>query len=107
MRYGVLILLFFMPLCVSAQNVTAQQVSVNDKGVLIKNITMEGFVLGDKERFVKMFKPYRNKYLTKTDMDALLLQLQIIYEKEGYQELVSISYQVVKHHLIFTVLMTS
>ena len=107
MRYCVLILLLFIALPVFAQNAAAQQAVSQDKGTLIRNIVMEGFVLGDKDRFVKLFKPYRNKYLTKADMDAILLHVQIIYEREGYQQLVSITYQVIKHRLVFTALMTS
>ena len=64
-------------------------------------------MLGDKSRFVKLFKPYRNKYLTGTDMDTILQKIQAIYEQEGYAQLVSISYQVTKHRLVFTVLMIS
>jgi hemolysin activation/secretion protein len=74
---------------------------------LIKSIDMEGFVLQDKDQFVKLFKPYRNKYLTTADMDGILQQIQVIYEKEGYQQLVTITYHVDKHRLLFTALMTS
>jgi len=102
-----LILLFFISLPVWAQNVTAPKVVSQDKGVLIKNIEMAGFVLGNKDRFVKLFKPYRNKYLTTADMDAILQKVQAFYEEEGYQQLVSITYQVNKHRLVFTALMTS
>ena len=74
---------------------------------MIRNIDIDGFVLGDKSRFVKLFKPYRNKYLTTIDMDAILQKIQAIYEQDGYRLLVSITYQVSKHRLAFTVLMTS
>ncbi len=77
------------------------------QGTLIREIQMQGFVLGDKNRFTKLFKPYRDKYLTTDDMNSLLQQVRLMYEREGYLELVSINYQVVKHRLIFTVLMTS
>jgi len=107
MRYGVLILLLFISLPSSAQNIPAGQVVVKDKGVLVRDIKMEGFVLGDKDQFVKIFKPYRNKYLTTADMDAILQRIQRIYEEQGYQQLVTISYQVTKHRLVFTALMTS
>jgi hemolysin activation/secretion protein len=107
MRYCVLILLFFMPLSASAQNAAAPQTSIAPQSTLIKNIEIEGFVLGDKAQFVKLFKPYHNKHLTAMDMDAILQQIKDIYEREGYLELVSITYQVNKHRLIFTVLMTS
>ena len=107
MRYGVLILLLFISLPSSAQNIPAGQVVVKDKGVLVRDIKMEGFVLGDKDQFVKIFKPYRNKYLTGTDINAVLQKIQAIYEQEGYAQLVSISYQVTKHRLVFTVLMIS
>ena len=70
-------------------------------------VVFEGFVLGDKDRFVNLFKPYRNKYLKTADMDDILQKIRIIYEREGYQQLVSITYKVVKHKLIFTALMTS
>jgi len=107
MRYLALILLLLMPLPLSAQNAADPQASVPDTGTLIRSITMEGFELEDKNQFVKLFKHYRNKYLTKDDMDGILQKVQDIYEKEGYQQLVSISYQVIKHRLVFTALMTS
>jgi hypothetical protein len=107
MRYFLLILLLFIPFPVSAQSVPSAQIALQDKGILIHDIEMDGFVLGNKDQFVKLFKPYRNKYLTKSDMDAILMQIQVFYEREGYQQLVSITYQVVKHRLIFTALMTS
>jgi len=107
MRYCFLILLLFISWPVSAQNVISQPAATQAKGSLIRNIDVEGFVLGDKSRFVKLFKPYRNKYLTGTDMDTILQKIQAIYEQEGYAQLVSISYQVTKHRLVFTVLMIS
>jgi len=107
MRYGILVLLLLLSLPLIAFNVSAQQVVSQDTVVLIKNIEMAGFVLGDKSQFVKIFKPYRNKYLTRADMDEILKKVQIIYEEQGYKELVSITYQVNKHRLEFTVLMTS
>ena len=107
MRYCVLILLLFISLPVSAQNVTAQKVQSQDKGTLIRHVDIEGFVLGDKNQFVKLFKPYRNKYLTAAGIDEILEKIKVIYEKEGYQQLVSITYRVIKHRLVFSVLMTS
>ncbi len=107
MRYCVLFALLFVTLPVLAQNATAQQAESREKGTLIKSIVMEGFMLEDKGQFVKLFKAYRNKYLTKTDMDEILQKVQDIYEKEGYQELVSITYQVVKNRLVFAASMIS
>ena len=107
MRYYVLILLLLMPLSVSAQNVMLPPGAVSAQRTLVRNIEIEGFVLGDKNQFLKMFKPFRNKYLTTADMDAILQEIQIIYEREGYQQLVSITYHVDKHRLVFTVLMIS
>jgi len=107
MRNYLLILLFFIFLPVSAQNAAATQAALKEKGTLIRSIAMEGFVLGDKNQFVKMFKPYRNKYLTAHDMDIILQEIQIVYEREGYLQLVSITYHVDKHRLIFTVSMTT
>ena len=106
MRYCVLILLVFMFIPVSFQSAISKTVS-QAKGTLIRNITMEGFVLQDKHQFIKLFKPYRNKYLTIPDMDNILQKIQAVYEEEGYKELVSITYHVIKHRLIFTALMTS
>jgi len=107
MRYWVFILLIFMSFPVSAQNVVAPQGTAALKQTLIRSITMEGFQLQDKNQFVRLFKPHLNKYLSKSDMDALLEKIQNIYEQEGFQQLVSITYAVNKHHLIFTVSMTS
>ncbi len=107
MRYVILILLLLMPLAVTAQGAAPVQDLKQDKGTLIKNIEIQGFVLGDKERFVKLFKGFRNKYLTRDDMDHVLSQIQALYDREGYQELVKINYHVVRRRLIFTVSMTS
>jgi len=103
MRYFVLAVLFFIPLSVTAQNVEAQQTDTTPQSVLIHNIQMEGFVLQDKNQFVKLFKPYRNKYLTADDVDAILRQIQEIYEQAGYQGLVSIEHRISKKCLIFTI----
>lgn len=103
MRYCILILLLFIPWPANAQNVTATQTVLEDKGVLIRNIEINGFVLGDKSQFIKLFKPYRNKHLTKADMDGILQQVQEIYEQGGYQSLVSIGYEIIKKRLVFTV----
>jgi hemolysin activation/secretion protein len=107
MRYCVLILLIFMLLPESSRNAAAAQADSQAQGVLIRNISIEGFVLQDKDQFIKLFKPFRNKYMTAPDMDGILKEIQIIYEKEGYQQLVSITYHVDKHRLIFTALMTA
>ena len=108
MRYCFLILLLFISLPVFAQNVLAPQTVVGqDKGVLVRTIVMEGFVLGEKSRFIKIFKPYRDKYLTSAQMDVILEKIRHIYEEEGYQQLVSINYKLIKHKLVFTALMTS
>jgi ribosomal protein S12 len=100
-----LLLVSFFP--AAAGNVEALGVASQNKGVLIREITINGFVLGDKGQFKKLFKPYRSKYLTPDDMDALLEKIRVIYERDGYKELVSITYQVIKHRLVFSALMTS
>ena len=74
-----------------------------DKGALISNIKIEGFVLEDKNQFVKLFKPYRNKHLLAVDMDTILQKIQEVYEQAGYQGLVSIEYHVKGKSLRFTV----
>jgi hypothetical protein len=88
-----------------AQNADNSTAKAGDP--FIHDVTIEGFVLGDKGQFRKMFRPYRNKNLTKDDMDALLQKIQNIYEREGYLQLVTITYQVKKHRLVYTVSMTS
>jgi hemolysin activation/secretion protein len=103
MRYCILILLLFIFLPASAQNVAASQSTSKAQGPLISSIKMEGFVLGDKNQFVELFKPYRNKHLSTADIDTILQQLQEIYEQAGYQELVSIVYRVKRKSLVFTV----
>ena len=106
MRRSVLFLLL-VSLPLSAGRAAATQAYPQQNGVLIRSISIEGFVLQDKEQFTKLFKPYRNKHMTTADMDAILKEIQVIYEREGYQQLVSITYQVQKHRLVFTALMTS
>ena len=107
MRYCILILLFFIFIPLSAHQMAVAQSVSHEKGVLIRDIRMDGFVLGDRDQFTKIFKPYRNKYLTAEDMDDILQKIQIVYEREGYKELVTITYQVTKHRLVYTALMTS
>ena len=103
MRYCILFLLLFISLPVSAQNVAAQQTASQAQGPLISNIVMKGFVLEDKNQFVRLFKPYRNKHLSTADIDEILQQLQEIYEQAGYQGLISIEPHVIKRNLTFTV----
>jgi len=108
MRASFLILLLLIPVNALAQNSSLDPtVNVTEKPVLVKSIVMEGFVLQDKNQFVKLFKPYRNKYLTAADMDEILHKIQGIYEENGYQQLVSITYSINKHRLVYTALMTS
>ena len=103
MRYCLLLVLLFIALPVSAQNVPAPQAASKLQGPLISDIKMEGFVLQDRNQFVKLFKPYRNKHLSAADIDTILQQLQEIYEQAGYQGLVSIEYRVKRKTLTFTV----
>jgi len=107
MRYWIFILFVLMPFSVSAQNIATPSAAVSLERILIRSITIEGFLLQDKNQFTKLFKPYRNKYLSKVDMDAILQKLQDIYEQEGFAQLVSITYAVNQHRLTFTVSMTS
>ena len=105
MKRMTLVCLFLFPISVSfaTQNVTAPQAASKLQGPLISSIKIEGFVLGDKNQFVKLFKPYRNKHLSPADIDTILQQLQEIYEQEGYQGLVSIEYRIKGKFLTFTV----
>ena len=107
MRYFIIILLLLIPVRVFAQNAASIQNETAIPHTLIKSISIEGFVLQDKDQFIKLFKPFRNKYLTTSDMDAILHKIQDIYEQEGYQELVSITYKVTKHRLVYNALMTN
>ena len=97
------ILLLLIALPASAQNIAAPSASQQAQKILIQKIEIQGFVLGDKNQFVKLFKPYRNKHLSAADMDTVLQELQEIYEQAGYQGLVSIGYHVIKRDLVFTV----
>lgn len=107
MFYRIFILWLLLSFPPSAQNVFAADATLQADRTLIHSITMEGFLLQDKNQFVKLFKPYRNQYLSKVDMDMILQKIEDIYEQEGFQQLVSITYTVNKHRLIFTVAMTS
>ncbi len=107
MRYILLMALLFISLPALAQNASTVPTITQPEAILIRNITIEGFVLGDKSQFTKLFKPYRDKHLSSADMDVILQKIRDIYEMGGYQQLVSIAYRVDKHHLIFTVTMTS
>ena len=103
MRYFILMVMFFISLPVSAQNVTAAQADTALQRILISDIRIEGFVLYDKNQFIKLFKPYRNTHLSAADMDTILQKIQRVYEQEGYQGLVSIGYHVIKKRLTYTV----
>ena len=103
MRYFLLVFLFFASLPVLTQNVTAQQIDTTAQRSLVRDIRIEGFVLGGKDQFIKLFKPHRNKYLTTSDMDGILQQIQQIYDQAGYQALVSINYHLDRKRLTFTV----
>jgi len=107
MLYWTFILLFLLSFPVSAQNVATPGATVQAQRTLIHSITIEGFLLKDQNQFVKLFKSYHNKYLSKVDMDMILQKIQDIYEQKGFAQLVSITYAVNKHRLIFTVAMTS
>jgi len=102
MRNLVLLFLFFISMPAMAQNAPSQ-VDTKAQSILINDIRIKGFVLGDKGQFLKLFKPYRKKHLTAADMDTILQQIQQIYEQEGYQALVSIEYHVYRKQLTFTV----
>ncbi len=103
MRYCILILLLFIPLPASAQNVPATQAVPQAQKTLIQKILIEGFVLEDKNQFVKLFKPYRSKHLSAADIDTILQKIQEIYGQAGYQGLVSIEYHVKRKSLTFSV----
>jgi hemolysin activation/secretion protein len=107
MYYLLCLIFLFFSSPVSAQNVAASQSTQQLEPTLIRNISMEGFLLEDKGQFVKLFKSYRNKYLSRADMDMILQKIEDVYVQEGFQQLVSITYAVNNHHLIFTVSMTS
>jgi len=107
MRYGVMISLFLAMVPLSISNAAAANTGSQRQGVLVRSITIEGFVLQDKEQFAKLFKPFHDKYLTTQDTDSLLKQIQVIYEREGYQQLVAITYKLDKHRLVFSVSMTT
>ena len=101
MRSCFLILFFVAAIILPPQQAVAAPVA--HEGTFIHDLEIEGFLLGDKEQFIKLFKPYRNKYLLAADMDSILHQIQDIYDEGGYQSLVSIQYRVVKKSLIYTV----
>src|SRR5258708_4638104 len=103
MRYYILLLLFFIPLPASAQDTNAPQALAQGQRILIQKIEIEGFVLPDRNQFVKLFKPHRNKHLSAIDIDTILQQVGGLYEQAGYQGLVSIKYHIIKRNLIFTV----
>ena len=107
MHLILILLLLGSPLTALADSHLDMVTTVSKEGVLIHAIVLEGFVLGEQQRFNKIFKPYHNKHLTLSDMNDILKQIQMIYEREGYKELVSITYQVVKHRLVFTASMIS
>ncbi len=107
MRYVLCSVLVLVAGLFWAQPTPAAEADAAKKGVLVRSIEMEGFILGDKGQFTKIFKMYRNKYLTPEDTDGILAKIQKIYEREGYLKLVSITYVLKKHRLIYSVAMNS
>ena len=86
MRYSVLILLFLYLFPFLAQNVRTAcytRSCLRIKGVLIRDIEMEGFVLGDKEPICQIFKPYRNKYLTKLIWTRSFKRSKLFMKEKG------------------------
>lgn len=105
MRYVLLALVLMSFSVVIPQGPAAAQ---QRAGILIREVLIQGFVPDDtRPEIMKLFKPFRNKYLAASDMDGILGKLQAIYEREGYQQLVAINYQVINHRLVFTVSMIS
>ena len=80
-------------------NIAAQQPAA----VLIRNISIEGFLLKDRKPFAQLFKYYRNKRLSQKDINGILDAIKIIYEEAGYLKLVTINYQIYKGRLTFMV----
>ena len=107
MFHWIFIALLFMSFPVSAQNVAPTQASPQVERTLIRSITLEGFQLENKDQFVTLFKLYRNKHLSKADMDMILQKVREIYEQEGFGQLVFVTYSVNKRRLIFTASLTS
>ncbi|MBF0512083.1 MAG: hypothetical protein HQL13_07145 [Candidatus Omnitrophica bacterium] len=100
---GAFLLCMILGMCqpVLAQNSTSSRVVFS--GQRVRNIFVEGFVLSDKARFIKLFKSYKNKYLNAGDIDILLQELAKMYQQAGYQGLVNIEYHLKKADLFFRV----
>ncbi len=80
---------------------------VNQDGrILIRKITIEGFVLKDRQPFEQLFKPHLNKYLSPMDIDAILDAVKALYAQQGYQGMVDASYTVSRHDLKIRVFLT-
>lgn len=107
MRLFFLVFMMFFSLQLSSSNLA--QAAVHHDGVLIKVISVQGFQLGDKDQqqLIQLFKPFRDKWLTRDQLDDLLQKVEFIYDSEGYQGLVAVTYNVDHHRLIFSALMTS
>ncbi|MDE2222546.1 MAG: hypothetical protein KGK03_05685 [Candidatus Omnitrophica bacterium] len=104
MRFILLSFLLFTAVPVLAQEtMPAQAAAAPSQRVLIRSISIQGFVLDDRAQFTRLFRPYRNKRLSTGDVDAVLQQLSKIYEEAGYHGLVGIKYHISKRNLIFTV----
>ena len=74
-----------------------------DGRVLVRKIMITGFVPKDRKPFESAFKPYLNKRLFPSDIDALIAEVKYLYAQEGYQELVQISYTLNRHILKISV----
>ena len=98
-----LVLLFLVSAPILSGRSFAADHDQQAQGQFVKSITIQGFVLDDKDQFVRIFKPYRNKYLTAVDIDTILQELQERYEQAGYQGLISIEYQIQRKRLTFSV----
>ncbi len=77
----------------------AASVIAQDGHVLVRQITVDGFLLKEKSKFAKMFKKYRNKKLSTDEVNRVVDQVRSLYVEAGYENLVLLTYQIIKGQL--------
>ena len=97
-----MLIVFFLlsgPLAFTQTAQASEVVNADNQKTLIRKITIEGFLLQNRNKFEQLFKLYRNKYLSNENIESLLNSVEVLYEEEGYQSLIAITSSIHKHHL--------
>jgi len=75
-----------------------------DEKMLLKKVILTGITLVDKERIREVLKPFRNHWISKSDIQLIIDSVLAIYKDQGYgARISSISYRVNRAVLYITI----